>query len=258
MARAGWRGAGELAGAGRWRTVPSWQGWQGRHGKAGGLAMVRELARRRAEGGRGSWSRQGGGLAMVAGWRDPVTRARDRSAMGQSRPGRGVMVRGGLGRAGNGAGAPRAPCFPSRASALWWIGEWRGRAGHGDARRWRGRVPQGFPGGGRDGAAGDAMVAGRGHWWKTQATLKRAMWMDATLLQNQCPWPLRVAGATGRRNTGVKSFCWGFVLQGLPWPLIELTGGRAGMSASANSRHRYHRGPCGSDPGGSPAISPEF
>ena len=31
------------------------------------------------------------------------------------------------------------------------------------------------------------------------------------------------AGSTGRRNTGVKSLCWGFKLQGLPWPFVELT-----------------------------------
>jgi hypothetical protein len=27
-----------------------------------------------------------------------------------------------------------------------------------------------------------------------------------------------LAGSTGRRNTGVKSLCWGFKLQGLTWP----------------------------------------
>src|SRR6267154_5147017 len=31
------------------------------------------------------------------------------------------------------------------------------------------------------------------------------------------------AGSTGRRNTGVKSLCWGFKLQGLTWSLVELT-----------------------------------
>src|SRR5438034_6548036 len=30
------------------------------------------------------------------------------------------------------------------------------------------------------------------------------------------------AGSTGRRNTGVKSLCWGFKLQGLTWPFVEL------------------------------------
>jgi transposase len=28
------------------------------------------------------------------------------------------------------------------------------------------------------------------------------------------------AGSTGRRNTGVKSLCWGFKLQGLTWSFI--------------------------------------
>jgi hypothetical protein len=31
------------------------------------------------------------------------------------------------------------------------------------------------------------------------------------------------AGSTGRRNTGVKSLCGGFKLQGLTWSFIELT-----------------------------------
>src|SRR5665811_1563414 len=35
--------------------------------------------------------------------------------------------------------------------------------------------------------------------------------------------PLRVAGSTGRCNTGVKSLRWGFKLQGLTWSFIELT-----------------------------------
>jgi len=29
-----------------------------------------------------------------------------------------------------------------------------------------------------------------------------------------------VAGSTGRRNTGVKSLCWGFKLQGLTWSFV--------------------------------------
>src|SRR5258707_677911 len=33
----------------------------------------------------------------------------------------------------------------------------------------------------------------------------------------------RVAGSTGRRNTGVKSLCWGFKLQGLTGAFVELT-----------------------------------
>jgi hypothetical protein len=35
--------------------------------------------------------------------------------------------------------------------------------------------------------------------------------------------PLSAAGSTGRRNTGVKSLCRGFKLQGLTWPFVELT-----------------------------------
>jgi hypothetical protein len=30
----------------------------------------------------------------------------------------------------------------------------------------------------------------------------------------------RGAGSTGRRNTGVKSLCWGFKLQGLTWSFV--------------------------------------
>src|SRR3974390_865469 len=30
------------------------------------------------------------------------------------------------------------------------------------------------------------------------------------------------ASSTGRRNTSVKSLCWGFKSQGLAWPLVEL------------------------------------
>ena len=36
------------------------------------------------------------------------------------------------------------------------------------------------------------------------------------------PCPFRAAGSTGRRNTGVKSLCWGFKLQGLARPFVEL------------------------------------
>src|SRR3981189_1605676 len=42
-----------------------------------------------------------------------------------------------------------------------------------------------------------------------------------------CCWLCRqaiiVAGSTGRCNTGVKSLCWGFKLQGLTWSFVELT-----------------------------------
>src|SRR5476651_1443845 len=34
--------------------------------------------------------------------------------------------------------------------------------------------------------------------------------------------PLLSASSTDRCNTGVKSLCWGFKLQGLPWPFVEL------------------------------------
>ena len=33
-------------------------------------------------------------------------------------------------------------------------------------------------------------------------------------------WPLCAAGPTGRRNTGVKSLCWCFKLQGLTWSFV--------------------------------------
>ena len=36
-------------------------------------------------------------------------------------------------------------------------------------------------------------------------------------------YPIRGPGSTDRRNTGVKSLCWGFKLQGLTWPFVELT-----------------------------------
>src|ERR1700730_8356369 len=32
--------------------------------------------------------------------------------------------------------------------------------------------------------------------------------------------PSSDAGSTGRCNTGVKSLCWGFESQGLPWPFV--------------------------------------
>src|SRR6202140_970887 len=35
--------------------------------------------------------------------------------------------------------------------------------------------------------------------------------------------PKSAAGSTGRRNTGIKSLCWGFKLQGLTWSFVELT-----------------------------------
>jgi len=35
--------------------------------------------------------------------------------------------------------------------------------------------------------------------------------------------PLMTASSTDRRNTGIKSLCRGFELQGLPWPFVKLT-----------------------------------
>jgi hypothetical protein len=29
--------------------------------------------------------------------------------------------------------------------------------------------------------------------------------------------------STGRRNTGIKSLCWGLKLQSLTWPFVQLT-----------------------------------
>ncbi len=42
---------------------------------------------------------------------------------------------------------------------------------------------------------------------------------------SRCPHTVRfaAAGSTGRRNTGTKSLCWGFKLQGLTRPFVELT-----------------------------------
>src|SRR5271169_4131359 len=36
--------------------------------------------------------------------------------------------------------------------------------------------------------------------------------------QSNCPF--LTAGSTGRRNTGLKSLCWGFKLQGLTWSFV--------------------------------------
>src|SRR6266481_6601787 len=46
---------------------------------------------------------------------------------------------------------------------------------------------------------------------------------DLTHLASACP--KLTAGSTGRRNTGIKSLCRGFKLQGLTWSFIELTAG---------------------------------
>src|SRR6476660_5541948 len=41
--------------------------------------------------------------------------------------------------------------------------------------------------------------------------------------QDTSACPSCAAGSTGRRNTGIKSLCWGFKLQGLTWSFVELT-----------------------------------
>ena len=40
------------------------------------------------------------------------------------------------------------------------------------------------------------------------------------VLINRPPVSAFGAGSTGRCNTGVKSLCWGFECQGLPWPFV--------------------------------------
>ena len=55
----------------------------------------------------------------------------------------------------------------------------------------------------------------------TSTCLQSPFWLSPDA-QFQCP--LLAAGSTGRRNTGVKSLCWGFKLQGLTWSFVELTG----------------------------------
>ena len=46
---------------------------------------------------------------------------------------------------------------------------------------------------------------------------------ESGLKTDIAPCPSWAAGSTDRRNTGVKSLCWGFKLQGLTWPFVELT-----------------------------------
>src|SRR6478752_3949860 len=46
---------------------------------------------------------------------------------------------------------------------------------------------------------------------------------ESGLKSDIAPCPKSAAGSTGRRNTGIKSLCWGFKLQGLTWSFIELT-----------------------------------
>src|SRR5258706_15805208 len=46
---------------------------------------------------------------------------------------------------------------------------------------------------------------------------------DSGHRRTSLPCPFCAAGSTGRRNTCAKSLCWGFKLQGLSWPFVELT-----------------------------------
>jgi hypothetical protein len=42
----------------------------------------------------------------------------------------------------------------------------------------------------------------------------------------------------GRRNTGVKSLCRGFKLQGLTWPFVELTRRHSASNARNNDKRK--------------------
>jgi hypothetical protein len=53
--------------------------------------------------------------------------------------------------------------------------------------------------------------------------LKPICWAELCDLPAGVDVRFPLAGSTGRRNTGVKSLCWGFKLQGLTWPFVELT-----------------------------------
>jgi cytochrome d ubiquinol oxidase subunit I len=65
-------------------------------------------------------------------------------------------------------------------------------------------------------------VAATGAWYMLRNTyhgearvmLRMGLFLAAVLV------PIQLAGSTGRRNTGVKSFCWCFKLQGLTWSFI--------------------------------------
>jgi hypothetical protein len=46
------------------------------------------------------------------------------------------------------------------------------------------------------------------------------------------------AASTDRRNTSVKSLCWGFKLQGLAWSLVELTRYFVEMSLRVHRQER--------------------
>jgi glyoxylase-like metal-dependent hydrolase (beta-lactamase superfamily II) len=47
-----------------------------------------------------------------------------------------------------------------------------------------------------------------------------ALWMLRPWKYAAQLYPYFPAGSTGRCNTGVKSLCWGFECQGLPWPFV--------------------------------------
>ena len=51
------------------------------------------------------------------------------------------------------------------------------------------------------------------------------IWSGSRHQFHRASLPLMTAGSPVRRNTGIESLCWGFVFQGLTWPLIELTRG---------------------------------
>ena len=82
------------------------------------------------------------------------------------------------------------------------------------------------------------------HWWRSRLCCCSTRHTTARMRNLRCTaafgprWRLgcrvanlstivyvrrRGAGSTGRRNTGVKSLCWGFKLQGLTGSLVELT-----------------------------------
>src|SRR5258705_5727196 len=62
---------------------------------------------------------------------------------------------------------------------------------------------------------------GDGHWPPATAPILDSTKADLTVTRMNVRF--RGAGSTGRRNTGVKSLRWGFKLQGLTWPFVELT-----------------------------------
>jgi hypothetical protein len=55
-----------------------------------------------------------------------------------------------------------------------------------------------------------------GHWFRDSSAIgaAQAACSFRQIDRNLC------AGSTGRRNTGVKSLCWGFKLQGLTWSFV--------------------------------------